>query len=223
MALVLSIVLLTNFWVPESDFEDSLDLPTTSYLQLGASGGEDERGQLVADLADLAGWLVGLFVGWLVGCLAGLLAVCVVWLAGSLAVRPACCLAGLLSKFGIQFWGRFLAPVFGTTFGIDFWVQFLVPNLAPFLVPILEPIFGTSFGTFRAKISVSGYQFLVPNLAPFLGPELVPLYIFNRGPILVTISGSQKWVQIWYPKMVQKRDIFLIWGSFVGPIFGTQK
>jgi hypothetical protein len=32
-----------NFLAPESDFEDSLDLPTTSYLQLGASGGEDER------------------------------------------------------------------------------------------------------------------------------------------------------------------------------------
>ena len=44
----------------ESDFEDSLELPTTSYLQLGASGGKDERGQLVADLAGwLAGWVAG--------------------------------------------------------------------------------------------------------------------------------------------------------------------
>ena len=143
---------------PESDFEDSLDLPTTSHLQLCASGGKDDRGQLVADLA---GWLAGWLGGWLVGCLAGLLAVCpagcLCCLAGSLAVCPACCLAGLLSKFGVQFWGRFLGPVFGTTFGVDFW-----QNLAP-------------------KIAYFEVQVLVPNLAPFLGSRIGSSYIFNRG------------------------------------------
>ena len=144
MALVLSIVLLTNFWVPESDFEDSLDLPTTSYLQLGASGGEDERGQLVADLADLAGWLVGLFVGWLVGCLAGLLAVCpagcLCCLAGWLAGCPSCLLPGWLA---VQIWNPVLGSIFGSSFWDHFWDRFLGPVFGS----KFGSIFGSNFGT----------------------------------------------------------------------------